>query len=158
MSEIAVRAGRREDVDAIVRMLAASADSQGEPDALCVTAADLLREGFGDTPSFQALLAEADGAVVGLALYTFGFSTWTSVNGIHLEDLYVEPAWRRHGVAHALMRELAAVARRHGCRRLRWFVLRSNESARRFYESIGGEVLADWIYMQMDAAVLEPTT
>lgn len=158
MSEISVRAGRRDDVDVIARMLKASAENQGEPGALCVTAADLRREGFGETPRFHALLAEADGSVVGLALYTFGFSTWTSVNGIHLEDLYVEPAWRRHGVAHTLMRELAAVARRHGCRRLRWFVLRSNENARRFYESIGGEVLADWMYMQMDAAVLEPTT
>lgn len=145
-----IRDARPDDVDLIARMLKESAASQGEADALCVTSTDLLREGFGETPRFHALLAEADGIAVGLALYVFHFSTWTSINGIHLEDLYVEPAWRRRGVAHALMRELAAVATRAGCRRLRWFVLRSNERARRFYESIGAETLGDWIYMQID--------
>lgn len=145
-----IRGARADDVDAIARMLRESAESQGEPSALCVTASDLMREGFGDAPRFQALVAEADGRAVGLALYVFHFSTWTSINGIHLEDLYVDPDWRRHGVAHALVRELVAVARRTGCRRLRWFVLRSNERARRFYESIGAEPLHDWIYMQLD--------
>jgi GNAT superfamily N-acetyltransferase len=148
-----IRAARADDVDAIARMLMESAESQGEPGALCVTAADLLREGFGDVPRFHALLADADGTIVGLALYVFHFSTWTSVNGIHLEDLYVDPAWRGRGVAHALMAELADIARQTGCRRLRWFVLRSNDRARRFYESIGAELLADWIYMQLDPTV-----
>lgn len=145
-----IRAARPDDVDVISRMLRDSAESQGEPDALCVTSADLLREGFGAAPRFHALLAEAEGTVVGLALYVFHFSTWTSINGIHLEDLYVDPAWRRHGVAHALMRELGAIARHTGCGRLRWFVLRSNERGRRFYESIGAETLGDWMYMQLD--------
>ena len=147
-----IRAARAGDVDAIARMLQASAESQGEPGALCVTAADLLREGFGEAPRFHALLADADGTIVGLALYVFHFSTWTSINGIHLEDLYVDPAWRSRGVARALMVELAVIARRTGCRRLRWFVLRSNDRARRFYESIGAELLADWMYMQLDLA------
>lgn len=150
MQAMTIRPARSEDVETIARMLKESAESQGEPDALCVTAADLLREGFGAAPRFHALIAEADGSAVGLALYVFHFSTWTSINGIHLEDLYVDPRWRRHGVAHALMRELVDIAKRTGCRRLRWFVLRSNERARRFYESIGAEALRDWIYMQID--------
>src|SRR5690348_3211081 len=80
-----IRGARADDVDAIARMLRESAESQGEPSALCVTASDLMREGFGDAPRFQALVAEADGRAVGLALYVFHFSTWTSINGIHLE-------------------------------------------------------------------------
>ena len=150
MQAMVIRPARPEDVDAIARLLKASAESQGEPHALCVTAADLLREGFGKAPRFHALLADAGGEIAGLALYVFHFSTWTSINGIHLEDLYVSPEWRGRGVARALMRELTDIARRAGCRRLRWFVLRSNEGARRFYESIGAETLADWVYMQVD--------
>lgn len=133
----------------MVRLLAESARSQGAPDALCVNAADLLREGFGDSPRFHALLAEADGAVVGLAVYYFTFSTWTSVNGIHLEDLYVAPPWRRHGVAHALMEKLSNIAADRGCGRFDWFVMRSNERARRFYESLGARVVDEWLIMSM---------
>lgn len=151
-----IRPGRPEDVDAIVRLLTDSAEQQGAPDALCVDAADLLREGFGAHPRFETLVAEVDGPLVGLALYAFNFSTWTSINGIHLEDLYVEPAWRRRGVGLALMRELATIARSHGCRRLRWFVLRSNTGARRFYESIGAETLGDFLYTQIDPSRLLP--
>jgi GNAT superfamily N-acetyltransferase len=150
MPEFIIRPGRSADVRDIARLLLDSAVSQGAPEALCVDADDLRREGFGEVPRFHTLVADADGAIVGLALFTVNFSTWTSVNGLHLEDLYVEPAWRRHGVARRLMHELAGVARMRGCRRLRWFVLRSNDGARRFYESIGGEILGDWIYMQMD--------
>lgn len=156
MSEPVIRRARADDVDALARLLKESAEHQGAPDALCVDAADLLREGFGTSPRFHALVAEADGTLVGLALYTFTFSTWTSINGVHLEDLYVAPAWRRRGLAHTLMRELAAIARSHDCRRMRWFVLRSNTGARRFYDSIGAETLDDWLYTQIDPSKLLP--
>lgn len=155
-SEPVIRRARPDDVDAIARLLRESAEHQGAPDALCVDAADLLREGFGAAARFHALVADADGRLVGLALYGFNFSTWTSINGIHLEDLYVDPAFRRRGVALALMRELAAIARSTGCRRLRWFVLRSNTAARRFYEAIGAEPLEDWLYTQIDPSRLLP--
>src|SRR5579859_1552450 len=106
MDPISIRAARRDDVQVMAQLLMASAESQGERESLCVGAADLLREGFSDAPRFHALIAEANGRAVGLALYCITFSTWTSINGLHLEDLYVDLQWRRQGVARALMREL----------------------------------------------------
>lgn len=150
MDHIIIRAARPDDVDAMARLLLESAESQNARESLCVDAADLLRDGFGDAPRFHALVAEVSGRIVGLALYYFNFSTWTSINGLHLEDLYVERAWRRSGVAAALMRELVDVAIRHHCRRFQWFVLRSNEDARRFYESLGAKTLENWAFMQLD--------
>jgi GNAT superfamily N-acetyltransferase len=133
-----------------MRLLVATSEDQGAPGALCVTAADLLREGFGERPTYHALLAEASGHIVGLALYTFNFSTWTSVNGLHLEDLFVDREWRRHGIAGALMDALAQVARASNCRRFSWFVLRSNRDALRFYASLGATPIDDWLFMQLD--------
>ena len=134
-----------------MRLLVASAESQGEPESLCVNATDLLREGFGETPTYHAILAETQDRVVGIAMYSFNFSTWNSVRGLFLEDLYVEPASRRHGVARRLMDELLEIASENRCGRFQWFVLQSNAGARRFYESLGAHALDGWVFMSLDA-------
>jgi len=77
-------------------------------------------------------------------VYFFTYSTWTSINGLFLEDLYVAAAWRRHGIARAIVTALTRVAHTAGCRRFQWLVLRSNQAAIRFYESLGAETADDW--------------
>lgn len=144
-----IRDVRPVDVEAVLQLIVASAESQGMGDAVCVDADILRRELFGPSPRAHALVAEADGRLVGLALYLFTFSTWASVNGIHLEDLYVAADWRRRGVARALLKALAGVADAHGCRRVQWFVLRANTGAIRFYESFGAHVAEDWRLMYL---------
>jgi GNAT superfamily N-acetyltransferase len=144
-----IRAAGPRDVDAIAVLLTTSAEAQGSRDSLCVNAEGLLREGFNDRPRFHVLVAASNTGIVGFALYFFTYSTWTSVNGLYLEDLYVDLGWRRHGIARALMRELASIAVNAGCRRFQWLVLRSNEPALRFYESLGAEGAHDWLLMQL---------
>jgi GNAT superfamily N-acetyltransferase len=144
-----IRAAGPSDVDAIAELLTASAEAQGWRDSLCVNSEGLLREGFSDRPRFHALVAESNTEIVGVALYFFTYSTWTSANGLYLEDLYVDLGWRRHGIARALMRELASIAVGSGCRRFQWLVVRSNEPALRFYESLGAEGAHDWLLMQL---------
>ena len=146
-SEVRIRPAVAGDVPTILALLAKSAEAQGSPSSLCVDAESLLRDGFGPQPRFHALLAEADGRPAGLALYFFQYSTWISTNGLYLEDLYVEPEFRRRGVARHLMCELARIARDHDCGRFQWLVMRTNESAIRFYESVGAKVAEDWSLM-----------
>lgn len=143
------------DVPAMYAMLRASADEQSSLDHLCVDEAALREDGFGASKRFDAIIAEADGAAAGLALYFFTYSTWTSRNGLYLEDLFVAPAARRRGVARALMKRLAAIAVEHGCGRLQWVVRRDNIAARRFSESIGAVTLDDWPLMWMTGASLQ---
>jgi GNAT superfamily N-acetyltransferase len=144
-----VRAAGPRDVDAIAMLLTASAEAQGWRESLCVNAKALLRDGFADNPRFHALVAESHTGIAGFALYFFTYSTWTSVNGLYLEDLYVDLGWRRRGIARALMGELASIAASAGCRRFQWLVRRSNEPALRFYESLGAEAAHDWLMMQL---------
>jgi GNAT superfamily N-acetyltransferase len=146
-----IREAQPDDIPAVLDLIVASADEQQARDSVCVDAGILRRELFGSAPRAFALVADADGALVGLALYFFTFSTWTSVTGIHLEDLYVVPEWRRHKVAAALMHALEEVARARDCRHVRWFVLRENASAVRFYESIGAHAADEWRLMYVDA-------
>jgi ribosomal protein S18 acetylase RimI-like enzyme len=146
-SEVVIRPAVADDVPAILTLLANSAEAQGSPSSLCVDAKSLLRDGFGPQPRFHALLAKVNDRPAGLALYFFQYSTWISTNGLYLEDLYVEPEYRRRGIARALMRELARIARDNDCGRFQWLVMATNESAIRFYESVGAEVAEDWSLM-----------
>jgi GNAT superfamily N-acetyltransferase len=145
------------DVPAICALLRESAREQGSEESLCATEENLVEDGFGEHPRFQVLIAEQDGEVVGLALYFFIYSTWTSRNGVYLEDLYVRPEFRRHGIARQLMSELARIAKDNGCGRMIWLVLRDNPAVK-FYKHLGAAALEDWMPMQMKAEEIESLT
>ena len=86
-----------------------------------------------------------DGPVIaGFALWFLNFSTWVGRHGIYLEDLYVRPEWRGHGYGRQLLVELARIADEREYGRVEWAVLDWNESAHRFYESLGASRMQEW--------------
>jgi len=103
---------------------------------------------FGARPLAEAVLVEVPGAqgpqAVGFALFFHNFSTFLSRRGLYLEDLYVDPAWRGHGMGKALLRHLAALAVERGCGRFEWTVLDWNTPSIDFYRAMGADVLPDW--------------
>ncbi len=108
----------------------------------------MMREALSAGHS-AALLAEEDGQPIGLALYFHNFSTFLARRGIYLEDLYVKPAFRKHGVGRALLRRLARLAVERGCGRFEWAVLDWNVDALRFYESLGARPIKEWIICRL---------
>jgi GNAT superfamily N-acetyltransferase len=144
---INIRSARADDVQIIHEMLLDSAKDQGSPGSLVATPDNLLEDGFGANPRFSCVIAEVDGEPAGLALYFFNYSTWVSRVGLYLEDLYVSPAYRRRGVARALMTHLARIAVEQGCERFLWMVHAANERAIAFYEGFGATAVRDWVVM-----------
>ena len=80
----------------------------------------------------------------GFALWFYNFSTFRGRHGIYLEDLYVEPAFRGHGIGKALLVHLAKRCVAEGLPRLQWSVLHWNTPSIEFYKSQGAVELADW--------------
>jgi GNAT superfamily N-acetyltransferase len=109
------------------------------------TAADFLRELEAPHPVIRVLIAEWNGEPAGFALYFFNFSTFVGRPGLYLEDLFVRPALRSHGIGRALLRALARIAKERDCGRMEWAVLDWNEPALRFYQSLGARQLNEWI-------------
>ena len=73
-------------------------------------------------------VAEQDGTVV-------GFATWAEADGtVDLEDLFVDPDYRRRGIASELVRRIAKVLRARGVQRLE---VTANPHAMEFYRSAG---------------------
>ena len=106
---------------------------------------DFLRELESPNPVVHVLIAEWDGKAVGFALYFFNFSTFVGRPGLYLEDLFVRPAQRSHGIGRALLQALARIAEQRGCGRMEWAVLDWNEPALRFYKSLDARQMKEWI-------------
>jgi len=160
-----IRPATPADVPTILGFIRELAAYEREPDAVVATEADLLRDGFGDAPHFRVLIASRDGEAAGFAFYFFQYSTWTGSPILYLEDLFVSPRHRGHGLGKALMKHLAGVAVDAGCKRFHWAVLEWNQPAIGFYESLGAKVLPDWRTVRVDgealaalASLAEPAT
>lgn len=87
-----------------------------------------------DTPSFGAIVAERDGAVVGFANYVLHPYTWATGDQCLLHDLYVDPDVRGGGVGEALIRFLQRRGAQRGWTRIYWLTQESNARARRLYD------------------------
>ena len=72
--------------------------------------------GAMDAGRITFLLARDEGAPVGMCSLTTGFSTYRASPFGLVDDLYVDPARRRSGVARALVDAALAEARSRGCR------------------------------------------
>jgi GNAT superfamily N-acetyltransferase len=151
---IAIRPAVASDVPLVLALIRDLAVYEREPDAVVATEADLLRDGFGEAPRFHVLLAERDGEAAGFAFYFFSYSTWRGRSVLYLEDLFVRPAHRGHGLGKALMARLARIAVDQGCPRFVWEVLDWNEPALRFYASIGAEVWRSWLNVRLEGDAL----
>ena len=142
---LAIRPARPGDEAELVAMIHALAEFEHAADQCTVTEDQLTAALFGDQPSASAHVAEVDGTPAGCALWYRTFSTWDGVAGIYLEDLFVSPEFRRHGVARGLLATLARECAAAGYTRLEWAVLDWNVNAIALYDAVGGRQQSEWI-------------
>jgi len=154
VSPLLIREAVPADIPEMLVFIRELAEYERNPEAAIATAEDLLRDGFGPRPLFQCLIAEWEGKPAAMALYFPFYSTWRGNAGIHLEDLFVRPQFRRKGIAHALFARLAQITLERGDR-FQWHVLDWNQLAIDFYESMGAHMLSEWRIMRIDGEALK---
>lgn len=110
---------------------------------------------FGADVKARALMAEVDGQPAGFALYFYNFSTFLGKPGIYLEDLFVRPDYRSHGIGKMLLQKLASIAVAENCGRLEWWVLDWNTPAIGFYKKIGARAMDEWTVYRVDGDALK---
>jgi GNAT superfamily N-acetyltransferase len=145
----------RKDVPLIRQFILELAEyERALPGEAPVTEKDLADTLFGPRPAAEVLLAHLGADPVGFALYFHNYSTWLGKRGIYLEDLFVRPSARKHGVGFALLRALTRIAVERDCGRVDWSVLKWNELAINFYKQIGAKALDDWTTFRLSGESL----
>ena len=151
---VEIRAAREADVEFIFAMIVGLAEYENSPESVLGTP-EMLREGlFAERPHAEAVIAELGGERVGFALFHGTFSTWHCQPGIWLEDFYVLPEYRRHGIGERLFRHVAQIAVDRGCSRFNWTVLDWNAPALGFYAKMDSEALDEWTNHRLSGEAL----
>ena len=148
-----IRAAAVRDVPLLLRFSRELAEYERQPDAVVISEETLVRDGFGSQPKFRSLIAEWDGEAIGYALF-FGIYSSLKGSGIFLEDLFVREAFRGRGIGRALLGQVARIARQEGSYGIRLEVLGWNESAIKFYKSLGGQFFDEWKQVVLEADAL----
>ncbi len=144
-TDVHISAATLADVPLILELIRGLAIYEKLEDQVVVSEAILRESLFGAGGGAECLIARVQGQAAGFALFFHNFSTWLGRRGLYLEDLFVQPAFRGHGVGKALLTHLAGIAVARDCGRFEWQVLDWNQSARDFYEKLGARPNAGWI-------------
>ena len=149
-----IRKAAPEDMPAVLELIQELAEFEKEPDAVILTADDLIRDGFGENPSFICFVAEVNGKIEGMALCYYRYSTWKGKT-VHLEDLVIRKEFRQKGLGKALYTKVIEYAKKQGVKRVEWVVLDWNTPAKNFYTKSGAFVFDDWCTVQMDEQAMD---
>lgn len=152
---LSIRPATEADAPILLALIRELADYEKLTHEVVATVDSLRATLFGPQRVAEALIGCVNENPVGMAIFFTNYSTFLARPGLHLEDLYVQPAHRGCGLGKALITAVARIAAERGCGRYEWTVLDWNTPAIQFYESLGAEMKADWRIMRVTGEALE---
>jgi GNAT superfamily N-acetyltransferase len=101
--------------------------------------------GEGDEKRAEALIGYYNNLPVASVIFFYNYSSFTGRPGIYVEDIYVKSEYRKHGFGRRMMSYLAKMCRKNNYSLIQWSVLDWNETAIKFYKSLGASPVEGWI-------------
>ncbi|MCW3983219.1 MAG: GNAT family N-acetyltransferase [Candidatus Bathyarchaeota archaeon] len=106
----------------------------------------LRRDCLSEAPKYSAYLAQFGGKYVGYIIHYFTYSSFLALPTLFIEDIFVLEEYRGRGIGEKMFSFLKQVAKREGCGRIEFTVLKWNKSAQEFYEKNGAKRLEWYLY------------
>jgi diamine N-acetyltransferase len=153
-SDLKIRSACRNDTASIYGLICDLADFEKLRHEVDASEADIAEALFGANPRVFAEVAEWQGEIAGFSLWFYNYSTFRGRHGIYLEDLFVLPKFRGHGIGKALIVSLAQRCVDEKLMRLQWSVLDWNKPAIDFYASLGAKLTPEWVGCRVEGEAL----
>ncbi|HMQ62455.1 MAG TPA: GNAT family N-acetyltransferase [Flavilitoribacter sp.] len=132
---VKIRKIAAEDYPAVHQLILEFAIFIQTPEKVSITVEQMTAE----QESFNCLVAEAGGRIVGFATYFPAYYSRTG-KAIYLDDLFILEAYRGRNIGSMLLEAVIETGRKWGCVKVRWQVSRWNEQAIEFYRKRGAVV------------------
>jgi GNAT superfamily N-acetyltransferase len=106
----------------------------------------LRRDCLSEKPKYEAFIGKIGDKPVSYIIYFFTYSSFLALPTLFLEDIFVLKDYRRQGIGQKMFDYLKETAKREGCGRIEFTVLKWNKSAQEFYEKNGAKRLEWFLY------------
>ena len=153
-NDLDLRPAAAPDAALVLQLIKELALAEAFPFPVTVTLDDLLENLFGPRPAAEVLLGFVAGQPACFAVFFETFSTATGRRGLHLDDLFVRPAFQGRGLGEHLMRHLARLAEERNYARFEWWTLRTNARAIRFYQALGAHAIEEIVLFRAQGPAL----
>jgi GNAT superfamily N-acetyltransferase len=108
----------------------------------------LRRDCLTDKPKYRAYIGKLGDNPVAYIIYFFTYSSFLALPTLYLEDIFVLQEYRQKGIGEKMFSFIKQVAKREGCGRIEFTVLKWNTSAQQFYKKNGAECL-EWDFYRV---------
>jgi GNAT superfamily N-acetyltransferase len=143
-----------QDVGLILHLIRELAEYEKLTHEVVATEVGLREALFGERAAAEVVIAYAGEEPAGFAVFFQSFSTFVGRPGLYLEDLFVVPKWRGHGLGRMLLAHLARIAVGRNYGRMEWSVLDWNELALNVYRRIGARPMDEWTVYRLTGDAL----
>ena len=136
--DILIRPGEERDIETLTRFNIAMARETENKILRYDVVSSGVRQMLGHPEWGFYVVAETNGAVIGLLMVTFEWSDWHDGFYWWIQSVYVDPNYRRKGIYRSLYEHVKAMAiERNDVCRFRLYVVQENTAARTTYASLG---------------------
>lgn len=144
MENLKVRKAEKEDCGQMMELVRELAVFEKAPDEVTVSMEEFIDCGFGESPVWEAFVAELDEKILGMSLFYIRYSTWKG-RRLYLEDLIVTEEFRGKGIGKDLFEKTIEYGKENGFSGMLWQVLDWNEPAINFYKKYNAKFDGEWL-------------
>uniref|UniRef100_A0A158P5A9 N-acetyltransferase domain-containing protein n=2 Tax=Tetranychus urticae TaxID=32264 RepID=A0A158P5A9_TETUR len=129
----------KDDCHQIIKLIKMLARYENMEDAVKIEAETLIRDGFTENkpPSFKCIVShDVNNQLSGYLIYYYTYSTWEG-RCIYMEDIFVDPQFRKMGIGKRLLTKLAQIAYAENMARIDLSILDWNQLSIDFHQSLG---------------------
>ncbi|MCX2744857.1 GNAT family N-acetyltransferase [Mangrovivirga sp. M17] len=148
---VEIRDGKIEDIPQVYDLVNELAVYEKAPHEVDNTIEEMIRDGFGDNPSFGLIVAEDTSTkkIIGIVIHYIRYSTWKG-RCLYLEDLIVTEKRRGEGYGIKLFNAYVEKGQQLGVNQLMWQVLDWNTPAIEFYKKLGANIETEWYNCKLE--------